>query len=128
VRTRASEEVARMTKHLVSGTITLRFDVEVDGADVRDAYALAEELNVHPTLLGEYLADPDSDDVFLHDEDAIVVVSGIREGVLEELWDDEDEEDDEDDDLVGDDGDEDDDEDEGDDEDEEVEWIDDGRD
>ncbi len=102
-----------MTKHLVSGTITLRFDVEVDGADVRDAYGLAEELNVHPTLLGEYLADPDSDDVFLHDEDAVVVVDGIREGVLEELWDeDEDDEDDE--------GDEDEDED-----DDEVEWIDD---
>jgi len=106
-----------MTKHLVSGTITLRFDVEVDGADVRDAYALAEELNVHPTLLGEYLADPDSDDVFLHDEDAIVVVNGIREGVLEELWDEDDEDDDEDDDE------------EDEDEDDEVEWIDDeGRD
>ncbi len=107
-----------MTKHLVSGTITLRFDVEVDGADVRDAYALAEELNVHPTLLGEYLADPDSDDVFLHDEDAIVVVNGIREGVLEELWDEDDEDED----------DEDEDEDD-EDEDDEVEWIDDdGRD
>jgi hypothetical protein len=113
-----------MTKHLVSGTITLRFDVEVDGADVRDAYALAEELNVHPTLLGEYLADPDSDDVFLHDEDAIVVVDGIREGVLEELWDD-DEDDDEDDDLA----DEDEDEDEDEEDDDEVEWVDDdGRD
>jgi hypothetical protein len=117
-----SEEVGRMTKHLVSGTITLRFDVEVDGADVRDAYGLAEELNVHPTLLGEYLADPDSDDVFLHDEDAVVVVDGIREGVLEELWD-EDEDEDE-----GDEGDEDEDDEDEDDEDEdddEVEWIDD---
>ena len=104
-----------MTKHLVSGTITIRFDVEVDGADVRDAYGLAEELNVHPTLLGEYLTDMESDDVFLHDAEAIVVVEGVREGVLEELWDEDDEDEDEDD--------EDEYEDE-DDEDDDVEWDD----
>jgi hypothetical protein len=107
-----------MTKHLVSGTITLRFDVEVDGADVRDAYALAEELNVHPTLLGEYLTDVESDDVYLHEGDAVVVVNGVREGVLEELWDDEDQDDDEDEDDEVDDEDDDD----------EVEWIDDEQD
>jgi hypothetical protein len=108
-----------MTKHLVSGTITLRFDVEVDGADVKDAYALAEELNVHPTLLGEYLTDVESDDVFLHEGDAIVVVNGIREGVLEELWDEDDEDADADDEQDDDEDDDDDD----DDEDEDVEWI-----
>jgi hypothetical protein len=105
-----------MTKHLVSGTITIRFDVEVDGAEVRDAYALAEELNVHPTLLGEYLTDMESDDVFLHEGEAVIVIDGIREGVLEELWD-EDEDDDETDDDA---------EDEADDEadDDDVEWDD----
>jgi hypothetical protein len=109
-----------MTKHLVSGTITLRFEVEVDGAEVRDAYALAEELNVHPTLLGEYLTDVESDDVFLHEGDAVVVVDGIREGVLEELWD-EDEDEDEDEDDEDEDGPDED-------EDDDVEWIDDDED
>lgn len=108
-----------MTKHLVSGTITIRFDVEVDGSEVRDAYALAEELNVHPTLLGEYLTDMESDDVFLHEGDAVVVVEGVREGVLEELWDEDADEDEDDED------DEDDDADEDEDEDDDVEWDDD---
>lgn len=107
-----------MTKHLVSGTITIRFDVEVDGADVRDAYALAEELNVHPTLLGEYLTDMESDDVFLHEGDAIVVIEGVREGVLEELWDEDEDDADEDEDA-------DDDDEDADDDDDDVEWDDD---
>lgn len=74
-----------MGKHLVSGSIIIRFDAEVDDPSISTPKQLADAMGVYFPNLYSHLMNEDTVDVLIYDFQPEVIIHGVRDGDLDSI-------------------------------------------